>query len=78
MKKLKKPKQLWKNKYVPFNARFRLFWSRLWLRKDIWHWSYETDPYIILFMTKEAVNWYILDLTNRRNIAYEREYGFEL
>mgnify|MGYP001176861959 CR=1 FL=1 len=54
-------------------SRIRLFWSRLWIRKNEFHQSLDIDVEAMLTMNEEQKESYMNDLARRRNIAHERE-----
>ncbi|MEI6399977.1 MAG: hypothetical protein WCO58_00445 [bacterium] len=54
----------------------RLFWSRLYVRKDEFHHgSLSLDIDALETMNKKQQEWYFNDLARRRKIAHER--GFQ-
>ncbi len=54
-------------------SRVRLFWSRLYVRKNEFHWSLYLDMELWETMNKEQQGRYMGDLVRRRNIAHKRE-----
>lgn len=55
-------------------SRIRLFWSRLWIRKDEFHQSLDIDAEAMLTMNAKQKDAYMKDLVRRRNIAHQREF----
>jgi len=53
--------------------RVRVWWHGLWIRKDEFHHSLDTDFVAMCNMTKLQQERYQRDLVNRRNIAHERD-----
>lgn len=53
--------------------RLRLWWSRLWVRKDEFHWTLDLDMDIYINLSEEKRKWYMSDLVRRRKIAHERD-----
>ena len=51
----------------------RLWWHRLWIRRDEFHRSLDMDSYAMLDMNEEDSKAYINDLMRRRQIAHERD-----
>lgn len=58
---------------MPLRLRIRLWWARLWVRKDEFHWSLELDDEAILYMDDEQLTAYRKDVAWRRQIAHLRE-----
>ncbi len=56
-----------------WNKRLRLWWYRLWIRKDEFHKSLDMDIEAMLVMNKKEREAYIKDLIKRRDIAHRRE-----
>lgn len=48
----------------------KLFWNRLWIRKDEFHPSLDIDPIASSYMTKEERELYYKDIVRRREIAH--------
>lgn len=57
---------------IPF-WKVRLWWNRLFIRKDEFHHSLEMDVFAMLRMTDREQKDYLRDLVRRRNIAHERD-----
>jgi len=51
----------------------RLWWHRLWIRKDEFHESLVMDSEAMLEMTQEECDKYRADLCRRRQIAHQRD-----
>lgn len=58
--------------------RLRLWWSRLYLRKDEFHSSLSLDPFAYTEMNKEQRSKYLIDLARRRSIAHEKDRSREI
>lgn len=58
--------------------RLRLWWSRLYIRKDEFHQSLSLDPFAYTEMNKEQRSKYLIDLASRRFIAHERDKAREI
>lgn len=58
---------------VMLKHRPRLFWDRLWIRKDEFHASLDMNVRACFDMNEKDRNEYIIDLIRRRNIAHERD-----
>lgn len=56
-----------------FCSRLRLFWYRLYIRKDEFHCSLNTDSEALMTMNDREKAKYMSDLERRRKIAHERE-----
>lgn len=54
----------------------RLWWCRLWVRKDEFHASLDTDTQILLSFKSDSKKRedYMKDLVRRRNIAHLRDF----
>lgn len=50
--------------------KIKLFWNRLWIRKNEFRKSLEFDIEVFELMDKKEKELYILDLIRRRNIAH--------
>lgn len=57
---------------IPF-FRVRLWWHRLFIRKDEFHRSLDMDTDAMVRMTEAEQKEYRWDLVRRRNIAHERD-----
>lgn len=57
-------------------AKFRVFWARLWIRKDEFHWSLDFDVDAYEFMSDKGKVKYLDDLTFRRYMAHIRDDPF--
>ena len=55
-------------------SRMRLLWARLYIRKNEFHSSLDTDMDLLLTMNQKEQEWYFNDLARRRKIAHEREF----
>ena len=55
-------------------SRLRLYWARLYVRKDEFHSSLDLDMDTLATMNKKEQEWYFNDLARRRKIAHEREF----
>jgi len=51
----------------------RMFWNKLWVRKDEFHKSLEMDASAMMTMSREDVQKHMDDLVRRRNIAHQRD-----
>jgi len=51
----------------------RLFWHRLWIRKDESHYSLSMDLDALMDMNEKDSLQYRKDLIRRRNIAHQRD-----
>jgi hypothetical protein len=58
---------------IIWNKKIRLLWFRLWIRKDEFHKSLNTDREALMVMNSEEREKYVNDLIKRRNIAHRRE-----
>ncbi|MDD4897415.1 MAG: hypothetical protein WCZ99_02860 [Candidatus Paceibacterota bacterium] len=56
-----------------WNKRILLWWNRLWIRKDEFHPSLNSDVEAMMEMTKEEKTAYLKDLMIRRRIAHLRD-----
>ena len=57
---------------TPVRIKLKLWWCRLWVRKDEFHWTLDYGSLNMLYMTKEGMKWHHKDLTRRRDIAHSR------
>lgn len=57
-----------------FSSRLKLFWYRLWIRKDEFHQSLNIDTEVMLTMSNKQRQNYRDDLNRRRNVAHMREF----
>lgn len=64
--------RIW-NKRVPFYIKLRLWWQRLWIRRDEFHSSLDTDPQLLQHMCSCEQNKYCEDLVHRRETAHQRD-----
>lgn len=53
--------------------RVKLFWDRLWIRKDEFDKSLDMDIEAMWQMTEKQKSDYLKDLVRRRQIAHERD-----
>ncbi len=51
--------------------KLRLWWNKLWIRKDEFHPSLNFDGEAYFEMNEEEKQAYMFDLVKRRNIAHE-------
>jgi hypothetical protein len=56
-------------------TRIKLWWDRLWIRKDEFHSSLDMNMEAMLEMTDKQREEYLNDLAKRRHIAHERDLG---
>ena len=63
---------LTKVKRIMWNKGLKLWWYRLWIRKDEFHSSLESDRSALMEMSSSERAKYIADLSRRRDIAYKR------
>jgi len=62
-------KKQWIGMFI--RSRLRLFWAKLWIRKDEFHWTLDTDyEYLETSNPKKHVA-YFADIVCRRNIAHK-------
>jgi hypothetical protein len=61
----------WLCESLPGPLRFR--WARLWIRKDEFHPSLDSDADYFLCLPREKQENYWLNLIKRRNIAHKRD-----
>ncbi|PCI19827.1 hypothetical protein COB64_02930 [Candidatus Wolfebacteria bacterium] len=54
-------------------GRLKLFWSRLWIRKNEFHSSLDMDVQFMFTMNERQQEKYLDDLTRRRNVAHRRD-----
>ena len=62
-----------KIKRFVWNRGIKLQWNRLWVRKDEFHDSLNTDVNAMFEMSRKERIAYIEDLYKRRQIAHERD-----
>ncbi len=55
-----------------WNRGIKLYWCRLWIRKDEFHSSLDMDIDAMIGISEEKRNEYINDLARRRHIARAR------
>ncbi|KKP32687.1 MAG: hypothetical protein A2312_03865 [Candidatus Staskawiczbacteria bacterium RIFOXYB2_FULL_32_9] len=60
-----------------WNAGIKLWWYRLWIRKDVSHPSLDLDHFAMLSMGKKRLRQYLDDNARRRKIAEIRELEAE-
>jgi len=53
----------------------RLWWHRLWVRKDEFHYSLSMDSEALFDMNERDREKYSMDLIRRRQIAHQRDLG---
>lgn len=56
-----------------WHAGVKLFWYRLWIRKDEFHVSLSSDVMVTMYMNENQIKEYEEDLARRRNIAHKRD-----
>ena len=56
-----------------WNKGIKLFWNKLWVRKNEFHSSLDIDGDAIVDMDHKEFDEYMNDLVRRRNIAHERD-----
>jgi hypothetical protein len=56
-----------------WNKRIKLWWYRLWIRKNEFHRSLDNDLEALYVMTPQERSAYQRDLVRRRGIAHERD-----
>lgn len=54
-------------------AKGRVWWNKLWIRKDEFHSSLNLDTDALLRLDKEGKKAYLRDLMRRRNLAHYRD-----
>ncbi len=62
-----------KIKRIVWNKYILLWWYRLWIRKDEFHKSLDSDPLAMMEMTPDERRKYDLDRIRRRQIAHHRD-----
>ncbi len=55
-----------------WNRGIKLFWYKLWIRKDEFHSSLDMDIHATMDMDSDQRDKYYKDLVKRRNIAHEK------
>jgi hypothetical protein len=63
--------QIWNNR-VPIQCRLKLWWDRLWVRKNEFHKSLSLDEDLLEHMCECEQRRYSADLSRRRMIAHNR------
>jgi len=58
---------------LPIVLRLKFWWNRLWIRKDEFHSSLDSDFRIMSALSSEGRREYGKDLARRRWIAHERD-----
>lgn len=58
-----------------WNQKLKLLWYKLWIRKNEFHKSLDTDMDAMLNMNEKQKENYINDLVKRRNIAHNRDFN---
>lgn len=58
-----------------WNKRLKLWWYRLWVRRNEFHKSLETDMEAMLAMDEDELASYYADLQRRRVIAHKRSFA---
>ena len=66
-------KLYFKARYSWIGVRIKLFWYRLWVRKNEFHKSLEMDSFDMMTMNKNEQSKYLSDLCRRREIAHQRD-----
>ena len=61
------------NSRPPLSAKIKLWWQRLWVRKDEFHQSLNYDSEIAMYMCECEKARYSRDLVKRRSVAHERD-----
>jgi hypothetical protein len=56
-----------------WNKNIKLWWARLWIRKDPHHWSLDNDRDAMMVMNQKEREKYGNDLIKRRNTAERNE-----
>ena len=56
-----------------WNKRIKLWWYRLYIRRDEFHKSLNTDSEALLVMDRWDRREYFIDLNRRRRIAHKRD-----
>lgn len=64
---------LGKIKRCVWNKHLRLWWCRLWIRRDELHSSLDIDPEAMIEMDEQEKKQYLADLTERREEAHRRD-----
>lgn len=71
---LKESESFWSRlKWRFWNGGIKLWWYRLWIRKDEFDDSLDTDLRALINMTPKQKERYMADLMRRREIAHQRE-----
>lgn len=60
-----------------WNKRLKLWWHRLFVRKDEFHSSLSTDPEAMIVMNGKELEKYHEDVARRRSIAHNRDLARE-
>jgi len=60
-------------KWVVCHKYFKLWWHRLWIRKDEFHESLDINVKAVLTMNKKQKKEYFMDLAKRRQIAHKTD-----
>ncbi|MEK7658486.1 MAG: hypothetical protein AAB352_01305 [Patescibacteria group bacterium] len=60
-----------------WNKRIKLWWHKLFIRKDEFHLSLNMDAEAMMVMNKEELKRYFDDLRRRRRIAHNRDLAKE-
>lgn len=58
-----------------WNQKLKLSWYKLWIRKNEFHKSLDTDMDAMFNMNEKQKENYINDLVKRRNIAHNRDFN---
>lgn len=60
-----------------WNKHLKMWWGKLFVRKDEFHKSLDMDPEALMVMNKKELREYYQDLAKRRAIAHERQLARE-
>ena len=63
--------KIW-NPRPPFKYRLKVWWCRLWIRRDEFHYTLNSDTDMLLHMCECERRRYWTDIGRRRRIAHER------
>lgn len=57
-----------------WNKHLLLWWCKLWIRKDEFHWTLSLDTEAMMEMNPNELRKYREDVVRRRSIAHERDF----
>ena len=65
-------RQIW-NPRPPMRCRLKVWWQRLWIRRDEFHHTIDADHDALLHMSDCERRRYWTDISRRRSIAHDRD-----